>query len=142
MSTPEGEQLLAGHRRAVTSVFCDLRGYTAFAEVAEPEELLDVLREYHATVGRRAIEFEGTLEHYAGDGIHIFFNDPVLQPDHQLRAVRMAAALRDDVAASGGGLGQARLRPRVRGRDRRRASRRPGGSAPRAATTTPRSATP
>ena len=103
VSTPEGEQLLAGHRRAVTSVFCDLRGYTAFAEIAEPEELLDVVREYHATVGRRAIEFDGTLEHYAGDGIHIFFNDPVLQPDHQLRAVRMAAALRDDVAALAAG---------------------------------------
>ena len=98
VSTPEGEQLLAGHRRAVTSVFCDLRGYTAFAETAEPEELLDVVREYHAAMARRIIEFEGTLEHYAGDGIHTFFNDPVLQPDHQLRAVRMAAAMRDDVA--------------------------------------------
>ena len=79
-------------------MFCDLRGYTAFAEIAEPEELLDVVREYHAAMGRRIIEFEGTLEHYAGDGIHIFFNDPVLQPDHQLRAVRMAAAMREDVA--------------------------------------------
>ena len=98
VSTPEGEQLLAGHRRAVTSVFCDLRGYTAFAETAEPEELLDVVREYHAAMGRRITEYEGTLEHYAGDGIHTFFNDPILQADHQLRAVRMAVAMREDVA--------------------------------------------
>ena len=98
VSTPEGQQLLAGHRRAVTAVFCDLRGYTAFAESAEPEELLDVLREYHAAMGARIIEHEGTLEHFAGDGLHIWFNDPVEQPDHPLRAVRMAVAMRDDVA--------------------------------------------
>jgi class 3 adenylate cyclase len=98
VSTPEGEQLLAGHRRAVTSVFCDLRGYSAFAETAEPEELLDVVREYHTAMGRRITEYEGTLEHYAGDGIHIFFNDPGLQADHQLRAVQMCVAMRDDVA--------------------------------------------
>lgn len=97
VATPEGEQLLAGHRRAVTAVFCDLRGFTAFAETADPEELLSVLREYHAAMGRRITEHEGTLEHFAGDGMHIFFNDPVLQPDHQLRAVRMAVAMRDDV---------------------------------------------
>ena len=103
VSTPEGEQLLAGHRRVVTAVFCDLRGYTAFGEIAEPEELLDVVREYHAAMGRRIMEFEGTLEHFAGDGMHIFFNDPVLQPDHQLRAVRMAAAMRDDVLAAAAG---------------------------------------
>jgi class 3 adenylate cyclase len=103
VSTPEGEQLLAGHRRVVTAVFCDLRGYTAFGEIAEPEELLDVVREYHAAMGRRIMEFEGTLEHFAGDGMHIFFNDPVLQPDHQLRAVRMAAAMREDVLAAAAG---------------------------------------
>ena len=126
VSTPEGEQLLAGHRRVVTAVFCDLRGYTAFGEIAEPEELLDVVREYHAAMGRRIMEFEGTLEHFAGDGMHIFFNDPVLQPDHQLRAVRMAAAMREDVLAGRGGLGQAGLRPRVRRRDRGRVrDRRP-----------------
>jgi class 3 adenylate cyclase len=103
VSTPEGEQLLAGHRRAVTAVFCDLRGFTAFAESAEPEELLGVVREYHAEMGRRITEYEGTLEHFAGDGMHIFFNDPVLQPDHQLRAVRMAMAMRDDVATLAAG---------------------------------------
>ncbi len=97
VSTPDGEQLLAGHRRAVTAVFCDLRGFTAFAETAEPEELLGVLREYHAAMGARITEHEGTLEHFAGDGMHIFFNDPVLQPDHASRAVRMAVAMRTDV---------------------------------------------
>lgn len=98
VSSPDGEALLNGHRRAVTAVFCDLRGFTAFAETAEPEELLGVLREYHGAIGRRVVEFEGTLEHFAGDGVHIFFNDPILQADHQLRAVKMALALRDDVA--------------------------------------------
>ena len=98
VSSPEGEQLLAGHRRAVTAVFADLRGYTAFAETAEPEELLGVLREYHAAMGSRIVEHEGTLEHFAGDGLHVWFNDPVEQPDHALRAVRMALAMREDVA--------------------------------------------
>ncbi|MFL5778684.1 MAG: adenylate/guanylate cyclase domain-containing protein [Chloroflexota bacterium] len=96
ISSPDGEALLAGHRRPVTAVFCDLRGFTAFAETAEPEELLGVLRAYHAAMGRRIVEFEGTLEHFAGDGMHIFFNDPVPQSDHQLRAVTMALAMRDD----------------------------------------------
>ena len=98
VATDEGQQLLAGHRRAVTAVFADLRGYTAFAETAEPEELLGVLREYHAAMGARIVEHEGTLEHFAGDGLHVWFNDPVEQPDHALRAVRMALAMRDDVA--------------------------------------------
>ena len=97
IGTPEGEQLLAGHRRAVTAVFDDLRGYTAFAESAEPEELLDVLRGYHAAMGARIVEHGGTLEHFAGDGLHVWFNDPVEQPDHPLRAVRMAVAMREDV---------------------------------------------
>jgi len=103
VSTPEGEQLLAGHRRAVTAVFCDLRGFTPFAEVAEPEELLGVLREYHGAMGLRITEHEGTLEHFAGDGMHIFFNDPVVQPDHAQRAVRMAMAMREDVTALAAG---------------------------------------
>jgi adenylate cyclase len=99
VSSADGEQLLAGHRRAVTSVFLDLRGYTAFGETAEPEEIIAVISEYHAAVGRRVMEFEGTLEHFAGDGIHIFFNDPMPQDDHGLRAVRLALALREDMAA-------------------------------------------
>jgi len=78
-------------------VFCDLRGFTAFCETAEPEELLGVLREYHAAMGRRILEHEGTLEHFAGDGMFVFFNDPVAQDDHVLRGVRMAVAMRGDM---------------------------------------------
>ena len=94
VSSPHGEQLLAGHRRQITAVFCDLRGFTAFAETAEPEELFGVLRDYHEAMGALIVEHGGTLEHFAGDGIMIFFNDPVLQPDHVERAVRMAVAMR------------------------------------------------
>ena len=94
VSSPQGEQLLAGHRRQITAVFCDLRGFTAFAETAEPEELFAVLRDYHEAMGALIVGHGGTLEHFAGDGIMIFFNDPVLQPDHVERAVRMAVAMR------------------------------------------------
>jgi adenylate cyclase len=95
VSSPEGEQLLAGHRRIATTVFCDLRDFTPFAEAADPEDVLGVLREYHAAMGRLIVEHGGTLEHFAGDGMMVFFNDPVLQDDHVERAVRMALAMRD-----------------------------------------------
>ncbi len=95
VSSPEGEQLLAGHRRQITAVFCDLRGFTSFAEQAEPEELFGVLGDYHRMMGAAIVEHEGTLEHFAGDGVMIFFNDPVPQPDHVERAVRMAFAMRE-----------------------------------------------
>jgi class 3 adenylate cyclase/CheY-like chemotaxis protein len=95
VSSPEGQQLLAGHRREATAVFCDLRGFTAFSDAAEPEEVLGVLREYHAAMGEKIVEFGGTLEHFAGDGMMVFFNDPVPQPDHASRAVRMSIAMRD-----------------------------------------------
>ncbi len=98
VSTPEGEQLLAGHRRQITVVFCDLRGFTAFAEQAEPEELFTVLGEYHRMMGAAIVEHGGTLEHFAGDGVMVFFNDPVQQPDHVERAVRMAVAMRERFA--------------------------------------------
>ena len=94
VSSPNGEQLLAGHRREITVVFCDLRGFTSFAEQADPEELLGVLGEYHAMMGSVIVEHGGTLEHFAGDGVMVFFNDPVQQPDHVERAVRMAIAMR------------------------------------------------
>ena len=94
VSSPHGEHLLAGHRRQITAVFCDLRGFTAFAETADPEELFAVLRDYHEAMGALIVGHGGTLEHFAGDGIMIFFNDPVLQPDHVERAVRMAVAMR------------------------------------------------
>jgi class 3 adenylate cyclase len=95
VSSPEGAQLLAGHRREATTLFLDLRGFTSFSEAADPEEVLDVLREYHAAMGRLIVEHGGTLEHFAGDGMMVFFNDPVLQEDHVFRAVRMAVAMRE-----------------------------------------------
>src|SRR5204863_4571276 len=94
VSSPEGAQLLAGHRRIATSVFCDLRNFTPFSEAAEPEEVLGVLREYHKAMGELIVEHGGTLEHFAGDGMMVFFNDPVPQDDHVERAVRMAIAMR------------------------------------------------
>ena len=84
---------LKTHRRDVTVVFLDLRGFTAFAETAEPEEVMGVLREYHAAMGRLILEHEGTLERFTGDGMMIFFNDPVPVPDPAERAIRMAVAM-------------------------------------------------
>jgi adenylate cyclase len=94
VSSPEGEAMLAGHRREITAMFCDLRNFTTFSESAEPEEVLGFVRRYHATIGALVVEHEGTLEHFAGDGIMVFFNDPELQDDHAIRAVRMAIAIR------------------------------------------------
>jgi adenylate cyclase len=95
VSSAEGEALLAGHRREITALFCDLRNFTTFSETAEPEEVLGFLRRYHATVGALVVEHEGTLEHFAGDGIMIFFNDPSPQEDHAARAARLAVAIRE-----------------------------------------------
>jgi len=89
---------LATHRREVVVVFLDLRGFTAFAETAEPEEVMGVLREYHAGMGRIIYEYEGTLERFTGDGMMIFFNDPVVIPNPTERAVHMALAMRERVA--------------------------------------------
>ncbi len=88
---------LRTHRRDVTVVFLDLRGYTAFAETAEPEEVMGVLREYHHEMGTLVVAHEGTLERFAGDGMMVFFNDPVVVPNPDERAVRMALAMRDRV---------------------------------------------
>jgi adenylate cyclase len=88
---------LKTHRREVTVVFVDLRGFTAFAETAEPEEVMGVLREYHAEMGRLILEHEGTLERFTGDGMMVFFNDPVEVPNPAERAIRMAVAMRDVV---------------------------------------------
>jgi class 3 adenylate cyclase len=98
VSSPEGEQLLAGHRREVSAVFCDLRGFTAFAESAEPEEVLDVLREYHREMGEVIVSHHATLEHFAGDGMMIFLNDPEPVPDHPAQAALMAFEMRDRFA--------------------------------------------
>ena len=87
------EALLAGHRREITVVFADLRGFTAFSETAEPEEALGVLRAYQAAMGEVIFRHEGTVEHFAGDGIMVFFNDPVEIAEPQLQATRMALAM-------------------------------------------------
>lgn len=84
--------------RASPVAFIDLRGFTAFAETAEPEEVMDVLREYNAAMGQLVVEHEGTLERFTGDGMMIFFNDPIVVPNPAERAVRMATAMRDRVA--------------------------------------------
>jgi class 3 adenylate cyclase len=89
------EKILESHRREIVVVFCDLRGYTAFTETAETEEVLDFLREYHGVLGPLVSQFEGTLDQFSGDGIMVFFNDPVPIPDPAERAVRMAMAMRE-----------------------------------------------
>ena len=91
------EDPLKTHRRDLTVVYLDLRGFTAFAESAEPEEVMDILHEYHAAMGKLIDEYEGTLEHFAGDGMMIFFNDPVPVDNPAERAVRMALAMRAQV---------------------------------------------
>ncbi len=88
------DELLAGHRREITVVFADLRDFTKFSETAEPEEALGVLRAYHASMGEIIFHHDGTLEHFAGDGMMVFFNDPVAIPEPQLQATRMALAMR------------------------------------------------
>jgi class 3 adenylate cyclase/CheY-like chemotaxis protein len=92
---------LVSHRREVTVVFLDLRGFTSFAETAEPEEVMGVLRDYHAAMGRLIQANEGTLERFTGDGLMVFFNDPVEVANPTERAVRMALAMRDAAEALG-----------------------------------------
>jgi len=98
LSSDEGEQLLAGHRREISALFCDLRGFTAFAEIAEPEEVLGVLRQYQTAMGELVVANEGIVEHFAGDGLMAFFNDPADIPNHELAAVRTALAMADRFA--------------------------------------------
>ena len=91
------EDPLKTHRREVTVVFLDLRGFTTFAELVEPEEVMSVLRDYHAEMGRLILEHGGTLERFTGDGMMIFFNDPVPVPNPAEHALRMALAMRERV---------------------------------------------
>jgi adenylate cyclase len=95
ITSEQGAKMLEGHRRQITVAFCDLRGFTAFAETAEPEEVLGVLREYHRAMGELIVTHQGTLEHFAGDGMMVFFNDPLPVERHELQAVRMACAMRE-----------------------------------------------
>src|SRR6059036_3535198 len=92
------EDPLKSHRRDITVVFLDLRGFTAFAETAEPEEVMNVLREYHAEMGRLILAHEGTLERFAGDGMMVFFNDPTPIPNPAERAIQMSLAMRERVS--------------------------------------------
>ena len=91
------DTFLGSHRREIVVVFCDLRGFTAFAESSEPEEVMGVLREYHAALGELIFRYEGTLERFTGDGLMVFFNDPIPLDQPAQRAVEMALAMRDRV---------------------------------------------
>jgi class 3 adenylate cyclase/putative methionine-R-sulfoxide reductase with GAF domain len=98
VSSEEGEKMLAGHRAYVSCLFCDLRGFTAFAETAAPEELFELLREYHGAIGELVSAHEGTLEHFAGDGLMVFFNDPLPVEEHEVQAIRLALAAQESFA--------------------------------------------
>ena len=93
------EKQLESHRREITALFCDLRGFTGFSESADPEDVMTVLREYHEALGASIIKYSGTLERYAGDGVMVVFNDPVPVENPALQAVLMALEMRDAIAA-------------------------------------------
>ena len=93
------EKQLESHRREITALFCDLRGFTGFSESADPEDVMTVLREYHEALGASIIKFSGTLERYAGDGVMVVFNDPVPVENPALQAVLMALEMRDAIGA-------------------------------------------
>jgi class 3 adenylate cyclase len=95
----DADDPLKSRRQDITVVFVDLRGFTGFTDSAEPEEVMGVLRAYHAELGRAIIAYDGTIEHFAGDGVMILFNDPVPVEDHELQAIRMALVMRDSAAA-------------------------------------------
>ncbi len=90
-----GDAILDSHRREIMVLFCDLRGFTGFAETAEPEEVMDVLREFHHAVGPMIFEHEGTIAQFTGDGMLVFFNDPVECAEPAWQAVQLAVAMRD-----------------------------------------------
>jgi class 3 adenylate cyclase len=95
--TSGDERVLDSHRRDVAVLFCDLRGFTAFAEASEPEEIMDFLREYHESLGQLVDKFVGTLERFTGDGLIVLFNDPLPSPDPCLAAARLAVEMRAGV---------------------------------------------
>jgi class 3 adenylate cyclase len=92
------DSILESHRREIVVVFCDIRGFTAFAERAEPEEVMALLRDYHTALGPIVVRFEGTIDHYSGDGIMVFFNDPLPVAEPAKRAIDMAMAMREAAA--------------------------------------------
>jgi GAF domain-containing protein len=93
------EKQLESHRREITALFCDLRGFTGFSESADPEDVMALLRDYHATIGEIIIKYNGTLERYAGDGVMVVFNDPVPVENPALQAVLMALEMREAIGA-------------------------------------------
>ena len=93
----EDNDLFKTHRREITIVFLDLRGFTAFSDNAEPEEVMELLRNYHSAMGKLIFQFEGTLERFMGDGIVVIFNDPITCEEHAQKAARMAIEMRDRV---------------------------------------------
>jgi class 3 adenylate cyclase len=93
------DSILKNHRREVVALFCDLRGFTAFSETAEPEDIMAVLAEYHGAVGPLIRKHEGTLDRFTGDGMMVFFNDPLPCDDAPERAARLALEMREAVAA-------------------------------------------
>src|SRR3954467_12710093 len=95
--TAGDEKMLDNHRRDIVAMFCDLRGFTAFSETAEPEDIMAVLGEYHGALGPLIRKYEGTLDRFMGDGMMVFFNDPLPCPDAPQRAVRLAIEMRDAV---------------------------------------------
>jgi class 3 adenylate cyclase len=100
------EKQLESHRREITALFCDLRGFTGFTESADAEDVMALLREYHSTVGEKIIKYSGTLERYAGDGVMVVFNDPVPVENPALQAVLMALEMRDAIGALTGKWGR------------------------------------
>jgi adenylate cyclase len=101
IASPGNESLLDSHRREITVVFCDLRGFTAFSENAEPEEVMAILAEFHGELGQLVFRFGGTLERFSGDALMIFFNDPFETPDPPLQALLMALAMQERFAELG-----------------------------------------
>ena len=93
------EKQLESHRREITALFCDLRGFTGFSEISDPEDVMSLLRDYHAAIGEIIIKYSGTLEHYAGDGVMVIFNDPIPVLNPALQAVRMALDMRTAIGA-------------------------------------------
>ena len=93
------EKQLESHRREITALFCDLRGFTGFSEISDPEDVMSLLRDYHAVIGEIIIKYSGTLEHYAGDGVMVIFNDPIPVLNPALQAVRMALDMRTAIGA-------------------------------------------
>src|SRR6266513_1280365 len=91
------DDLFKTHRREITIGFLDMRGFTAFSDNAEPEEVMDFLRHYHGEMGKLVFKYEGTLERFVGDGIVVIFNDPIPYPDHAQKAAMMALEMRDRV---------------------------------------------